>query len=428
VNLDSSKSSSTQTVPPILVVDDEEVIAAALGEILRQAKYDVVTLSQPLAALEQIKNREFSVIITDQRMPDLSGLELLAEARRLQPNATRILITGVLNLETVIEAINQGEIFRFIVKPWLREEFLATVSNGLQRYELLRQNANLQNVTRTVNEQLTQANGLLEEKIGVVALQNEQLAQMNRVLEENLTRSLELSVQTLEAFYPALGAQTRCVAQVCDSIATVLELPADERRILESAARLYDIGLVALPRHLVRKWLESPQLLDPGETELIRQHPIHSQGLARFGTGSDKVGEIIRAHHERFDGGGYPDAVGGEKIPWLARLLAAAVGYASSNSPPTEAFASIKLGTSSLYDPEAVRVLLRALPLAGLPSKERSVSLKELVPGMILARAIYSHNGLLLVPEGERLNADYIQKLSLHNRNHPLAQTLVVYC
>jgi len=137
---------------PILVVDDEEVIASALGEILRQAKYEVVTMSQPLAALEELRKREFSVIITDQRMPGLSGLDLLAEARRVQPNATRILITGVLNLDTVIEAINQGEIFRFIVKPWLREEFLATVNNGLQRYELLCQNVRLQAATQAMNE------------------------------------------------------------------------------------------------------------------------------------------------------------------------------------------------------------------------------------------------------------------------------------
>src|SRR5579862_9694171 len=126
-----------QPCVPILVVDDEEVITIALGEILRQARYEVPTMSDPAAALEELKKRDFSVVISDQKMPGLSGLELLAEAKRLQPKATRILITGVLNLETVIEAINQGEIFRFIVKPWLREEFLATVRNAMQRYELL---------------------------------------------------------------------------------------------------------------------------------------------------------------------------------------------------------------------------------------------------------------------------------------------------
>jgi response regulator RpfG family c-di-GMP phosphodiesterase len=414
--------------PPILVVDDEEVITIALGEILRRANYDVVTMSEPLAALQELSKREFSVIITDQRMPGVSGLDLLAEARRLQPNASRILITGVLNLDTVIEAINQGEIFRFIVKPWLREEFLATVNNGLQRFELLRQNERLQSATQTTNEQLKQANCSLEEKIKIVALQNEQLAEMNQVLEKSFTRSLDLCVQTMQTFYPSLGAQARCVSQVCQSIAVVLELPAFERRVLETAARLYDIGLVGVSRRLIRRWQESPESLEPAETTLIRQHPILGQELAASGVGLDKVGEVIRAHHERFDGNGYPDELRGEKIPWLARLLAAAIGYASSHSAPTQAVEEVKIAAGSAFDPEAVRVLLRALPLASFPHKEKEVPLKELAPGMILARGIYSHNGLLLAPEGQPLTAAYIEKLGHHNRIHPLTQSLLVYC
>ncbi|HWI58965.1 MAG TPA: response regulator, partial [Bacillota bacterium] len=85
-------------MPPILVVDDEELVLAALREILRQAHYEVVTTTSPVAALEELKKREFSVIISDQRMPALSGLELLAQARQLRPHMTRILITAVLSL------------------------------------------------------------------------------------------------------------------------------------------------------------------------------------------------------------------------------------------------------------------------------------------------------------------------------------------
>ena len=413
---------------PILVVDDEEVIASALGEILRQAKYEVVTMSQPLAALEELSKREFSVIITDQRMPGLSGLDLLAEARRVQPNATRILITGVLNLDTVIEAINQGEIFRFIVKPWLREEFLATVNNGLQRYELLCQNVRLQAATQAMNEQLKEANSSLEEKIKVVALQNQQLAQMNQVLEKSYMRSLELCVHTMQTFYPSLGAQARCVTQVCQAIAVVLGLSASERRVIESAARLYDIGLVSLPRRLIRRWQENPENLEAAETALIRQHPILGQELAASDTGMDKVGQVIRAHHENFDGSGYPDGLKGEKIPWMARLLAVSIGYTSSRLAPAQALEEVRISAGSLYDPEAVRVLLRALPLASFPRQEKEIRLSDLAPGMILARGIYSQNGLLLVPEGERLNRAYIEKLVHHNRVQPITQSLLVYC
>src|SRR5262249_39755770 len=118
----------------ILLVDDEEIVLLALYETLRREQYDVVTASDPAQALEELKKSDFAVIVTDQRMPTMTGLELLAQARQIQPNATRILITAVLNLDTVIEAINQGEIYRFIVKPWLREELLVTIKNAVQRH------------------------------------------------------------------------------------------------------------------------------------------------------------------------------------------------------------------------------------------------------------------------------------------------------
>lgn len=413
---------------PILVVDDEEIVLAALHETLRRAHYDVVTSRDPLAALEEIKRREFSIIITDQRMPMLSGLELLAQARQIQPFATRILITAVLSLDTVIEAINKGEIFRFIVKPWLREEFLATIQNGMQRYELICQNAHLAAATQSMNEQLVELNRSLEQQVKLVAHQNQQLADVNRALEENLFHSMELCLHTMQTFYPSLGSQARRVSQLCKSMAGVAQLSPEERRILDSAALLHDIGLVGVPRQIIRQWQEDPASLGDPERALIEQHPILGQELAVFGSDMDRVGEIIRAHHERVDGKGYPDQLAGEKIPWLARLLAVAVAYASARVTSTDAIETVKLGAGTAYDSDAVRVLLQALPLASIPRKEREVFLADLRPGMVLARGIYTANGLLLIPEGQRLNATYIEKLLNHNRIQPITQSLVVYC
>jgi hypothetical protein len=88
----------------------------------------------------------------------------------------------------------------------------------------------------------------------------------------------------------------------------------------------------------------------------------------------------------------------------------------------------VQSAAGSLFDPNAVRVLVQALPDAGLPTKEREVALKDLEPGMVLARGIYSQNGLLLIPEGQRLNPDYIDQLLTHHRKHPLTPSLLVYC
>jgi response regulator RpfG family c-di-GMP phosphodiesterase len=414
--------------PPILVVDDEVLIVEALQEILLEAGYSVVGRTEPKAALEELQNQQFSVILSDQRMPGISGLELLAHARRLQPDATRILITGVLSLDTVVEAINKGEIFRFIIKPWLREEFLATVRNGVQRHQLLVQNARLQEKTLAMNEQLLDLNRSLERQVALAARQNEQLERSNEALESNSIHSIELCVLTMQTFYPSLGRQARAAFRVCRSMAQVLKLPPAEQRLFETSALLHDLGLVGVPRHVIRGWQENPEQLEPTEDALIRQHPVLSQDMATFATGLDGLGQIIRCHHERVDGCGYPDGLQGDSIPWLGRLLAVAVGYAASRLAASDALEAVSTASGSAFDPDAVRVLLKAQPLASAPCQEREIPISDLRPGMVLASGVYSSHGLLLLPEGQRLNSTAIENIRHHDRRQSLNRSLVVYC
>src|SRR5580704_9967607 len=170
--------------PPILAVDDEEIVLVALRDTLAREGYKVVASPHAIHALSVLKEQEFSVVITDQQMPMVLGLEFLAQVREIQPDATRILITAVLSLGTVIDAINKGEIYRFVVKPWLREELLATVKNAVQRHELICKNARLQAETLAVNGKLTQLNQALEAQLAKVAEQNQQLAQLAAAHEE----------------------------------------------------------------------------------------------------------------------------------------------------------------------------------------------------------------------------------------------------
>jgi len=412
----------------ILVVDDEEIVVSALRETLRRQNYDVVATTDPMAALAELKTSLFAVIIADQRMPLISGLELLDRARQIQPHATRILMAGVVSLDMVIDAINKGEIYRFIVKPWLREELLVTIKNAAQRHELVQQNLHLQSATQAMNMQLVELNQSLEEQVKLVARQNQQLARMNQTLEQNLLRSMELSLHAAQTFYPTLGHQGRRVAQLCRPMAQVAGLTVEDRRALESAALLHDIGLVGAPRSLIRRWQENPQALNRAERALIEQHPVLGQELSAFGNGLEPVGVLIRVHHERVDGTGYPDKLPGDKIPWLGRLLAVAVAFAASKLVRDDAVEEIKLQANTAFDPDAVRVFLRALPLAHAPRGEKQVPLSELRPGMVLARGIYTPNGLLVAPEGQQLNPTYIEKLLNLDRIQPINQSLVVYC
>ena len=124
----------------ILVVDDEEMVRQVLSETLTREGYQVSAAADAFQALELLGRTQFSVILSDNHMPRMHGLDLLARAREIQPHATRILITGVVDLETVLDAINRGELYRFIIKPWVREELLATLKNAVQRFDLILQN------------------------------------------------------------------------------------------------------------------------------------------------------------------------------------------------------------------------------------------------------------------------------------------------
>jgi response regulator RpfG family c-di-GMP phosphodiesterase len=309
----------------------------------------------------------------------------------------------------------------------MREELLATIQNAVHRYELICSNAALQTATQAMNEQLSALNRALEAKVARVAQQNQQLETMNRALEQNLQRSVELCLKTMQTFYPTLGSQARRVHAICKAMAGALPLAPEQQQVLEISAWLHDIGLLGVPRNLIRRWQDQTQKLTDAERDLIEQHPAMGQELARFIHHLEAVGTTIRAHHERFDGTGYPDALKGEQIPWLGRLLAVAVGYSESNYEGRDAVLDVEVKRGAAYDPEAVRVLLRCLPHAVLPQKEREILLAELRPGMVLARGIYNANGLLLIPEGQELNETAIGKIQAHNRVSPINQSLQVY-
>ena len=412
----------------LLVVDDEEIVLVALRETLRREGYQVDTTTDALAGLEMVRQEQYSVIITDQMMPTLSGLEFLAQVKQVQPDATRILITAVLSLSTVIDAINKGEIYRFIVKPWLREELLATIRNAVQRYELLLRNAVLQATTLNMNEKLTGLNRSLEERVAQVTEQNRRLSELQNAMAENLGHSVELCLNVMQTFYPTLGTRARRTNGITRAMAESLGLSPEETQVLEYSSLLHDIGLVGVPRNLIKKWQETPDGLTMPERALIQQHPVLGEELVRFMHHLEPVGRLIRTHHERYDGSGYPDGLRADEIPHLGRLLAVAVAFAESTSGDAVTLDHIRHRSGTEFDPDAVRLLIRCQPRATMPRKQRELLLTELAPGLVVAKGIYTANGILLIPEGQTLTEASIDKLNNHHRISPISQLLLVYC
>ncbi len=420
-------SGLTADLSTILIVDDEPVVLTALKFTLEREGFHVVACTSPLKALAILQERDFAVIISDQRMPEMMGLDFLIESRRLRPYASRILITAVLALPTIVDAINKGEIFRFVAKPWLREELVATVRNAVQRHELVTHNEALQAETQNLNNRLSEANVALEAKVNDLEQQKLRLDAANQELAASYENSLELCRRILTTYDPILGGQAKALVEFATQMAATDKFTDAERHALRTAAWLCDLGLIGMPREVMRAYRTKPDQLTERERGMILNHPIYGQTLAALVDARADVGEVIRTHHERYDGRGYPDGLAGEAIPWPARCLAVAVGFVESGLSKTAAIDAILARSGSDYDPEAVRLFLKVSNLVQLPKQVREIMLHELEPGMVLANGIYSPHGLLLIGEGQALSPGTIAKIRSHNQVTPINQRLLVY-
>jgi response regulator RpfG family c-di-GMP phosphodiesterase len=419
--------STTPAAPStILIVDDEPVVLSALQQTLEREHFHVVACSSPRKALAILADRDFAVIISDQKMPEMLGLDFLIESRRIRPQASRILITAVLSLPTIVDAINKGEIFRFVAKPWLREELIATVRNAVHRHELVTQNVVLQAETLRLNTELTSANAALAAQVHDLEQQRQNLDAANQSLAANYEHSLELCRRILTTYDPILGGQAKALVEFAGHMAESEMFDDAQRHALRTASWLCDLGLIGVPREMLRAFRSKMDDLTERERAMLHNHPVYSQTLASLVDDGSGVGEVIRAHHERFDGEGYPDGLAGDAIPWPARCLAVAVGYVESGLPKAAGIDLLLSLSGTAYDPEAVRLFLKVTNLTQLPRQVREITLHELEPGMVLANGIYSPHGLLLIGEGQELSMSMIAKIRSHNQVTPINQRFLV--
>jgi HD-GYP domain-containing protein (c-di-GMP phosphodiesterase class II) len=267
----------------------------------------------------------------------------------------------------------------------------------------------------------------LEAKVRELQDRRLQLDAANRNLTASYEHSLELCGRILATYDPILGGQARALIEFANQMAATDAFTDAERHTLRTAARLCDLGLIGVPRDMIRTFRSNPEQLTERERNMLHSHPIYGQTLATLVDHRPEVGEVVRAHHEHFDGSGYPDGISGNTIPWPARCLAVAAAYVESGLSKTAAIDLILALSGSAYDPEAVRLFLKISNLVQLPKQVREVMLHELQPGMVLASGIYSPHGLLLIGEGNVLGPGTIAKIRSHNQMAPISQRLLVF-
>ncbi len=448
---------STETIPndpqlrKILIVDDEQAILATLRELLTMKSFLVTTENDPEMALERIQKETFTVVMTDQDMPGMTGLALLAKVKELSPATTRLLITGKIRLREMAEAADAGILHRHIPKPYMFEDLVLTLRSAVERYQLTTENAALrarqivadlkpaapppappaapaetaEAGTETAVEATTETptdkpSATSAEETGPVITDAEVTPQQAELAVNGLVKMLYM-------FHPNLGNTSIRAVALARTVGQFLELPPEKLTAFLWAAALHDVGLVSVEREIVRRWLRSAEKCTPEELTLIKKHPERSEELLQYSPVFHEAGEIIRSHHEHWDGTGYPFGLKEEMIPWISRVLAVIVNYCNYSTTGQQQLKEIEAQADKMFDSRAIQLVAKAVPLTRMPLGEREILLMELKPGMVLAREIFNAHGMLLLPKGRELNDASIYKVWSINRMAPIDQIVLVY-
>jgi response regulator RpfG family c-di-GMP phosphodiesterase len=244
---------------------------------------------------------------------------------------------------------------------------------------------------------------------------------------ERFDFGLEALVRLLSAYHPNLGNTAMRAVAFCRTLGKVSDLPANPLQNLLWAAALHDVGFVPIDVGIVRRWMRDPGKCTKEEIALIERHPMQSQAILEFCPIFKEAGEIIRAHHENWDGSGYPDGLKMEMIPWLSRLLAVVIFYCSKPTANEKSLAAIKALANTFFDPRAVEAVIESAPFAKLPRGEREFIAYELKSGMVLAADIANRDGVLILAKGKELTSATIRKIVHLNNTAEINPYILVY-
>jgi response regulator RpfG family c-di-GMP phosphodiesterase len=322
-----------------LVVDDEPRLRQILTMLMRADGFQCVEAENGLEALEQLARQAITLVLTDMEMPRMGGIELLRQVRAKHPDVAVVMITGNSDVETAVGALSLGAM-DYITKPFQLEEVRARVRQALEKRRLILENRDYQ-----VN---------LEEKVRI----------QQRRLEELFVAGVQSLSAALEAKDPYTRGHSERVAEYSVCIAREFGMGAELIRQIELGGRVHDIGKIGVREEVLNK--TGP--LTPEEYDHIMTHPVIGwRILAPLLGDAPRSLNIVRWHHERFDGKGLPDRLNGQGIPLEARIVAAADTldaitsdrpYRTSEKTLPMAVEELVRNSGTQFDPDVIRALV----------------------------------------------------------------------
>jgi response regulator RpfG family c-di-GMP phosphodiesterase len=427
----------------ILIIDDEPGILKAVKRILRKLPCEVETTDSPEKGLEILKKEKppFSLIISDQRMPEMKGAVFLEKAKAISPFAVRFLITGYTDMDALVDAINKGGIHRFIAKPWEDKDLIKIIIEGLKQYELVLENKRLLAIVARQNKELGDINRKLEEKVKErtieISEKNAKLIKSNRDLTESLFNTIRSIDSLVHTVNPELSEHGRRVSSLSIQLGIAMDFSQEQLRTLEIASLLHDIGRITLPgvSNFAADFTERTQ------KQHYLEHPVRGQEILKFIPQLDNCSKIIRHHHENYDGSGFPDGIEEKTIPLESRIIHIAdtydklhmtskkLNHAIENFIYTKKISpsemdrktliensvmhSLQQNTFSLFDPDILKIMLDLMKNQKLDySVEIEVKPDQLQPGDLIAKDIVTLSGETIFEKQTIINDRKIEKIN----------------
>lgn len=322
----------------ILIVDDEEVIRMLLKRRLSSEGYQCQEASSADQAIDKLSSDTAELVILDIKMPSKSGVELLPEIKASYPDTAVIMATAVTNTSTAIQCMKQGA-YDYVIKPFDIDEIILSVERALE--------------TRRLGIEIRNYQQYLEQRVA---------EQTNRIRASSLKAITSLAY-ALEAKDKYTSGHSQRVAHISVVIARELGLPHDDIERIRLAGLVHDIGKIGVKEVVLNK----PGYLTEEEFQHIKYHPAMGEHILSPIVDDEKILMIVRYHHERYDGRGYPDGLSGEQIPLGARIMVVADSYDAMTSErpyryamsSKKAYAEIERGRGTQYSPEVVDAFIR---------------------------------------------------------------------
>ncbi len=426
----------------VLFVDDEENILSSLHRLFRREGYKLLQASSGNEVLQLLETEQVDMVVSDQKMPGMTGVEVLKRVRDLQPETRRMLLTGYSDVDAVIASINEGQVHRFMMKPWDDAQLKLTVRELLQELDLTRENRRLNELIGKQNDQLQELNKNLEQKVeertAEIQKKSNELERLYKKLNRSFVDSIRVFVGLIQLKDSYMGSHSKRITASAVGVAEKLGLDKAQARTIEIAALLHDVGKIGISDEVLKK---PPPQRTKRDNEWLKKHPVMGEASVRVVESLQDVSNLIRSHHEHYDGKGYPDGIHGEQIPLGARIIAVAdaydlLRYKRKVLPEFEKDMARKIRDRMLWlrgsqlDPKITDVFLRFLDEKRSAAEELTeveIGVDELREGHVLARDLYTSSGILLASKDEALRKSYIEKILNYHEFDPIVGGVFVY-